>query len=123
MRKNSVPSGCVFLQSANYMHSRQLQCGQILSSGVFTRYFCKDRSLDVSSKRSESLRNTLFLQSANYMHSRQSQCGQILFKIARSTIFYFPIHNYVFTKYFCKLEVTIIICRKIDVSPERNTLF
>ena len=58
-----------------------------------------------------------------YMHSRQSQCGQILSKIARSTIFYFLIHNYVFTKYFCKLEVTIIICRKIDVSPERNTLF
>ena len=117
------------LSSCSQLHEQQLQWGQILSLSpdpqfLFFRVFSRDifAKINVSPKRSESLRNTLFLQSANYMHSSQSQFGQILSKIARSAIFYFLIHTYVFTKYFCKLEVIIIICRKIDVSPERNTL-
>ena len=111
-----------------YFNALETQCGlqwgQILSLSpdpqfLFSRVFSRDIfvKIDVSPKRPESLRITLFLQSANYMHSSQSQRGQIVSKTARSTIFLFP-----FTKYFWKLEVIIIICRKIDVSPERNTL-
>ena len=62
-------------------------------------------------QRDQSLRNTLILQSGTMWPNRFQNIEIYNFFIS------------LYTKYFCKLEVTIIICRKIDVSPERNTLF